>query len=520
MTVACDAHRSSSTAVTLMHMLLHAAKSNSSGEAIVVVGGVRLSYADLFASVANFADNLKKRGGQSDRIVVALPNSADTVIAILGAMASGAQVVLLNPFYTNRELDPIITDADPLLVVCSEEFSNKHRELLQRSSRGPTIAIPQPLTSLVRRASEVDEVAIVMPSPDDLAILQYTGGTTGRSKGVNLNHRTTAINIQQRETLLPTRFGKERFLCMTPLFHSYATATSFFPAILSAGCLVVMPRYDADIALKTIEEESITLFAGAPTIYNGLVAHPAFRMSNFKSLVGAYSGGAPLSVTTLNEWEKVTGVPIAEGYGLTEATAVLTFNPLNGVRKPGSVGVPLPGTIIEAVDPEDGITAVPVGKAGELRATGPQLMVGYRGQAAATLEIVRNGWLYTGDIGELDADGYVYIRDRKKDMAIVAGYNVFPRELDELLLSHAEVVEAVSSGVPDTYRGEVMAACVTLRPGSKCTEAELIQFCATNLAKYKIPQRIFLIKEISKTGAGKIDRKKAKEWMHETMQQN
>jgi long-chain acyl-CoA synthetase len=510
-----DPLRPDSSAITLMHMLLHSAQSNPAGEAVVVVGGVRLSYADLFASVTAFANDLKRRGSQNERVAVALPNSVDAVIAILGAMASGAQAVLLNPFYSERELDPIITDADPLVVVCRQEFSEKHAELLGRSSRSAPIGIVGPLTSLVRRAAEIDASAITLPHPDNLAILQYTGGTTGRSKGVNLSHRTTALNILQREALLPTRFKKERFLCMTPLFHSYATATSFFPTIYSAGCLVVMERYEAEIALKIVEQEAITLFGGAPTIYNGLIAHPEFKSSNFSPLVGAYSGGAPLAVTTLTEWEQVTGVPIAEGYGLTEATAVLCFNPLNGTRKPGSVGVPLPGTKIEVVDTDDGLSPVLPGKTGELRAKGPQLMVGYRNQPQATAEVIRDGWLYTGDIGEVDPDGYVYIRDRKKDMAIVAGYNVFPRELDELLSSHDEIVEAVSAGVPDGYRGEIMSACVKLRANSKCTEEDLIEFCSRNLARYKVPQRIYFVEEIAKTGAGKIDRKSAREWMRE-----
>jgi long-chain acyl-CoA synthetase len=510
-----DPLRPEASSLTLMHMLLHSAQSNAAGEAVVVLGGVRLSYADLFASVTAFANELKRRGSQNDRVAVALPNSVDTVIAVLGAMASGAQAVLLNPFYTERELDPIITDADPLVVVCNREFSEKHAGLLARASRSAPISIAAPLTSLVRRAAVVEASALTLPHPQDLAILQYTGGTTGRSKGVNLTHRTTALNILQREALLPTRFKEERFLCMTPLFHSYATATSFFPTVYSAGCLVVMERYEPDSALKAIEEESITLFGGAPTIYNGLIAHPAFTRSNFSSLVGAYSGGAPLTVTTLTEWERVTAVPIAEGYGLTEATAVLCFNPLNGTRKPGSVGLPLPGTTIEVVDPEDGVSPVPLGQTGELKAKGPQLMVGYRNQPTATAEIIRDGWLYTGDIGEIDSDGYVYIRDRKNDMAIVAGYNVFPRELDELLSSHTEIVEAVSAGVPDAYRGEIMNACVKLRENSKCTEQDLIEFCSQNLARYKVPQRIFLVEEIAKTGAGKIDRKTAREWMRE-----
>lgn len=498
---------------TLIHMLAYATEQNPSGEALVIVNGVRLTYADLFASVTAFASILENHGCRGDRVAVALQNSADTVIAVLGALAAGAQVVLLNPFYTERELEPIIGDADPALIVCSRTFANQYSDLLRRPARTSSIATEEPFSSFVTPASAVDTSSLVMPDPETLAVLQYTGGTTGRSKGVNLTHRMTAVNIVQCDALLPARFMTERFLCMTPLFHAYAKATSFFPSIYSAGSLVVIPRYNADLALQTIEKEQITLFGGAPTIYNGLIAHPKFQNTDYGSLVGAFSGGAPLTLAALNEWERVTRVPIAEGYGLTEATAVLCFNPLRGVRKPGSVGLPLPDTEVQIVDPEDGHTVLDVSSVGEIRARGPQLMAGYRNQPEATSEIIRDGWLYSGDIGEIDCEGYVFIRDRKKDMAIVAGYNVFPRELDEVLSSHPEVIEAVSAAVPDSYRGEVMRACVKLRSGSQCAETDLIQFCAKNLAHYKVPDRIVFVDEIAKTAAGKIDRKTTREWL-------
>jgi long-chain acyl-CoA synthetase len=498
---------------TLMHMLAYAADKNPTGDALVIVNGVRLTYADLLASVAAFAVRLETYGCRSDRVAVALPNSADMVIAVLGAMASGAQVVLLNPFYTERELEPILADADPVLVVCSKKFLEQGTGALRRSGRTKALLTEDPFVSFVVRSGAVETAELVMPVPESLAILQYTGGTTGRSKGVSLTHYTTAVNIVQCDELLPTRFMTEKFLCMTPLFHAYAKATSFFPSIYSASTLVVLPRYDADLALQTIEKERITLFGGAPTIYNGLVSHPKFQDTDYSSLVGAFSGAAPLSLTTLNTWERVTGVPISEGYGLTESTAVLCFNPLRGIRKPGSVGLPLPDTEVQVVDAEDGTTVLGINMVGEIRARGPQMMAGYRNQPEATAELFRDGWLYSGDIGEIDGDGYVFIRDRKKDMAIVAGYNVFPRELDEVLSSHPDVIEAVSAAVPDSYRGEVMQACVKLRPGSRCNEADLIQFCSKNLAHYKVPCRIFLVQEIAKTGAGKIDRKTTKEWL-------
>lgn len=504
--------RAEETSRTLVHMLKHAVEQNALGEALVILEGARLSYSDLQASVLEFSEELQARGGAGDRVAVALPNSADAVIAILGAIAAKSQVVLLNPSYTPRELEPILLDADPLLIVCSSQLAEGN-DLVRRATRSAPIVASPPYESLIRRGAKASAKPFAMPEPDDLAILQYTGGTTGRSKGVNLTHRTTALNIIQREAMLPTRFMQERFLCMTPLFHSYATATSFFPSIYSAGTLVVMLCYDAGKALDAIEEERITLFCGAPTIYNGLVAHPRFAQKNYSTLTGAYSGAAPLSMATLSAWERATRVPIAEGYGLTEATAILCFNPLFGTRKAGSVGLPLPGTSIEIVDADDTNRILEPGQVGEIRARAPQLMAGYRGQPEETNVIIRDGWLYTGDIGEVDSDGYVFIRDRKKDMAIVGGYNVFPREVDEVLAAHPAVVDAVSVGVPDSYRGEVIEACVTLRGGAICKEGELLDHCLANLARYKVPARIHIVSEICKTAAGKIDRKRTREWL-------
>jgi long-chain acyl-CoA synthetase len=435
------------------------------------------------------------------------------VVAALGAMAAGSQVVLLNPFYTERELEPILADAEAAQIVCSTQFADLNAGVLKRVGYGTKILSDEPFESFVKRSRVAISNPLLMPAAEALAVLQYTGGTTGRSKGVNLTHGATAVNIVQCEELLPTRFMSERFLCMTPLFHAYAKATSFFPAIYSAGTLVVLRRYEAGLALETIAKERITLFGGAPTIYNGLIAHANFELTDYTSLVGALSGAAPLSLATLYTWERVTGVPIAEGYGLTEATAVLCFNPLRGIRKPGSVGLPLPQTEVQIVDKDDGKIVLGVNAVGEIRARGPQLMQGYRNRPDATAELVRDGWLYSGDIGEIDEDGYVFIRDRKKDMAIVGGYNVFPREVDEVLSSHPDVIEAVSAGVPDFYRGELVQACVKLRQGSECVETDLIEFCSGNLAHYKVPERIYFVDEIAKTAAGKIDRRSTREWL-------
>ena len=245
------------------------------------------------------------------------------------------------------------------------------------------------------------------PDPDSLAILQYTGGTTGRSKGVMLTHRMVATNVLQRDEIIPMVHGAERILCVTPLYHAYATAMALFPALSSGGALVILDRFKPETVFDAIEREAITLFAGAPSIYNAMVAHPDFERRRLTSLSASFSGSAPLAVDVLERWQRVSGAPILEGYGLTEASPILTFNPRHGIRKAGSVGPAVPGTEIDIVDPATGEPLHAAGAIGEVRARGPQLMVGYRNRPQETLDAVRDGWLYTGDLGQVDEDGQV-----------------------------------------------------------------------------------------------------------------
>jgi long-chain acyl-CoA synthetase len=494
---------------SIVHMLERAVRTNPAGEA-VSVGRVRTTYLQLAASVVAFANNLRRRGAHGDRVAIALPNRVDLAVALLGVMASGAQAVLLNPNYTARELEAILEDADPLLLICQTSGIEVMAGLIGKTTRASPIVLPNEDGALVQTSTESGNLATLLPEASSLAALLYTGGTTGRSKGVNLTHRTLSLNISQRCALLPLRQKQERILGMTPLFHAYATHMVLYPALYSSSAAIFLERYSAEAALDAICLENITFFAGAPTIYNGLIKHPKFESTNFSSLLGAYSGAAPLSVETLKEWERVTGVPIAEGYGLTEATGILCFNPLFGTRKAGSVGLPLPGVEIQIVDADSASNVLPIGALGEIRARGPQMMVGYRNRPEETAAILRDGWLYTGDIGELDDDGYLFVRDRKKDMALVGGFNVYPREIDEILHAHPDVVEAVSAGVPNSYWGETIAALVTRKMHSILTEEELIAFCARQLARYKVPTKIEFVSEIPRTAAGKIDRKSAR----------
>src|SRR5690606_18927009 len=343
------------------------------------------------------------------------------------------------------------------------------------------------------------------------AYVPYPGGTSGRAKGVMLTHRAVATNVSQREAILPTGGDGERVLLAMPLFHSYALAMGLYLCACCAGTLVIMPRYRPDELLRLMREERITIFPGSPTLYHGLMSFAGFERADFGRLHTCYSGSAALPEETLRRWEQATGAPIYEGYGQTEAGPVVSFQPRHGPRKPGSTGVAVGATEIQIVDVQDGEAVLAPGQPGEIRVRGPQIMAGYRNRPEETAAALRAGWLYTGDVGELDADGYLYIRDRKKDMVIVGGYNVYPREIDEVLALHPAVQEAAAVGVPDAYRGEVVKAFVVLRPGARASVEALLAHCSANLAKYKVPAALALVPELPRTPVGKIDKKALKE---------
>ena len=290
---------------------------------------------------------------------------------------------------------------------------------------------------------------------------------------------------------------------MTPLFHSYATAMALHLAAYCAGTLVILPKYGAEATLAALARERITIFPGSPTICVGLMAHPDFATTDFSALRICYSGSAALPAATLAQWERAVRCKIYEGYGQTEAGPVLTFNTPHRATRPGAVGVALPRTAIEIVDLETGGRVLAVGESGEVRARGPQIMSGYRNAPDETAQALRNGWLHTGDIGAIDEDGTLSIRGRKKEMVIVGGYNVFPREVEDVLLSHPGVAEAAVVGIADSYRGESVRAFVV---GSGLDQVALLAHCTANLARYKVPASIVVASELPKTSVGKIDK--------------
>jgi len=393
---------------------------------------------------------------------------------MFAVLASGAQLVPLNPLYTLPELETILDDAEASALIVD-----------------PRLPVPRNAPMTRRVEAEFTSAELPLPQADGLALLQYTGGTTGTPKGVNLTHRAIATNVAQREALLPTALDCERILCVMPLFHSYGMAMGLFLAANCRGTLVIQERYKPELLLAAIEREAITLFPGSPTLYTSLMAHADFPRTNWNTVHTCYSGAAPLAEETLRRWEAAVGAPIYEGYGQTEAGPVLSFNPVRGARKAGSVGVPVPHTEIRLLE-------------GEIVARGPQIMQGYRNRPQETAEALKDGWLHTGDMGEFDADGYLFIRGRKKEMAIVGGYNVYPREVEEALCAHPAVAEAAVVGGPDPYWGEVLHAYVALR--APATSEALLAHCRERLARYKMPATLEILDALPRTSVNKPDK--------------
>jgi long-chain acyl-CoA synthetase len=314
--------------------------------------------------------------------------------------------------------------------------------------------------------------------------------------------------------LLPTG-PAERVLCTLPVSHSYGMAMGLFLAANCGATLVLLPRFVALDVLAAIERERISVFLGSPTLFTGLMAQPQFSTTDWSTVHTCYSGASALPAETLRRWRAQVGVPVYEGYGQTEAGPVLAFNPARGVVKSASVGIPVPGTEIQIVDVDTGTRVLACGERGEIRARGPQIMQGYRNLPAETAQTLRNGWLYTGDIGEFDADGYLYIRDRKNDMLIVGGYNVYPREVEDVLTLHTAVLEAAVVGVADDYRGELPVAYVAVRPEAGVNAQALFEHCRARLARYKVPARICLLDALPKTSVAKTDKRTLRQWAAE-----
>ena len=520
---------------TLPKLLEETAKNFSRSTALIYFGG-RISYADLLEHINRCAAGLQALGlRQGDRVALMMPNCPQFIIAYFGALRAGAIVTATSSMYTRREavhqwqdagatiliiehrLYPIARDASAdlplirnIIIAGLREYQPKNYAALARALRSnrkprkPSFASPmiwRDLLFLARKPSPVSQL------PSDIACLQYTGGTTGTSKGAMITHANLVTNACQTRHWLARNGEKEVLVAALPLFHIYAMTCVMICSLTAGGAIIILPRFEMRAALNIIRKYHPTIFHGVPTMYVGFNNAPRVNHHGLKSLRVCMSGGAPLPVEVQQRFETLSGGRLVEGYGLTEASPVTHVNPPDGLAKIGSIGLPIPGTNARIVDLETGKRALPIGEAGELIIRGPQVMKGYWRKPKETAQVLRNGWLYTGDIARMDEDGYFYIVDRKKDLIIAGGFNIYPREVEEVLFEHPRIKEAVVVGIPDDYRGETVKTFVVLKDGASAKEGEIIAFCRQRLASYKVPRQIEFRESLPKSGVGKYLRR-------------
>jgi len=504
----------------------------------------KLSYRQFNALVDRCAAGLQRMGVEKgDRVAIMIPNSPQYVIAYYGILRAGAVAVPCNPLYVARELEhqlkdsgartifvlsrfySVVKDAQPgaplehiivtnikeyfppvlrLLFTVAKEKKEGHRANLA----GDPLAIPFQ-RFLAHAPARPQPVSL---SLDDTAVLLYTGGTTGVPKAAELSHRNIMANAIQTKTWFSAADGEETVLAALPLSHSYGMTTAMNFAVVCGGSMILIanPRDIKDV-LENIQRFRPTAYPGVPTMYVAINNFPDVSNYDLSSIKACISGGAALPVEVQKRFQEITKGNLVEGYGLSESSPVTHANPIYGENRIGTIGLPWPDTDAKIVDVETGTREMPAGEVGELVVRGPQVMKGYWNRPDETALVLRDGWLYTGDIARMDADGYFQIVDRKKDMIIASGFNIYPREIEEVLYQHPKVKEAVAVGLPDPRRGETVKVYVVLKPGETATEAEIIEHCRANLAKFKVPTAVEFRPELPKTMVGKILRRALRE---------
>ncbi|MGQ9695603.1 MAG: long-chain-fatty-acid--CoA ligase [Thermodesulfobacteriota bacterium] len=488
-----------------------------------------ITYRQLGEKTRNLAAALEHmRMRPKERIAIMLPNCPQYIIAYYAILKMGGIVVNVNPMFVERELEFQLKDAGVANIIAFRDYyprleAVREKVDLQRiiltdfqDASLPNLPSSPPLSPEkgvyelreLWTAGEDLSLSPLAGQPEDIALLQYTGGTTGLSKGAILTHRNLVANVLQCVSWNPEiQKGKERMLAVLPFFHVYGMTVAMNEAIYLGATIILLPRFQVDETLEAINKYRPTRFPGVPTMYIALINHPRIKAYDISSIKVCSCGSAPMPVEALKKFEELTGGKISEGYGLTEASPVTHGNPFFGQRKIGSIGLPRPDTDAKIVDLETGERELAPGEEGELCLRGPQVMKGYWNRPEETAKALRQGWLYTGDIARMDDEGYFYIVDRKKDMIICSGYNVYPREIEEVLYMHPQIMEACVIGVPDPYRGETVKAFVVLKKGEKSSAEEIIEFCRQNLARYKVPTIVEFREELPKSHVGKILRK-------------
>ena len=507
-----------------------------------------LTYGQLDELSTAFAAWLQSRGlARGDRVAIMMPNVLQYPVAVFGILRAGCVVVNVNPLYTPRELEHQLKDSGAKAIVIIENFARTLEQVLPRfpvrhivlASMGDMLGFPKgPIVNLVVRKVKKMVPAFSLPGavkfnqaiaagrsqklqkpdlgPDDIAFLQYTGGTTGISKGATLTHRNVVANTLQNEAWLQPAFDKggrpERFTIVTalPLYHIFAlTACALLGMRVGGRCLLIVNPRDIPAVIKELSKHEFHMLPAVNTLYNALLNHPDFGKINFKGLRAANGGGMAVQRAVAERFIKLTGCPIIEGYGLSETSPVLTCNPAGSTEYTGTIGLPLPSTEISIRDEEG--RELPLGEPGEICARGPQVMAGYWQRPDETAKVMTpDGFFRTGDIGIMDAGGQVRIVDRKKDMILVSGFNVYPNEVEDVVASHPGVLECAVVGVPESASGEAVVLFVA-RKDPALTEQALREFCAGQLTGYKRPKYVIFRQELPKTNVGKVLRRELRE---------
>ncbi len=503
--------------------------------AALIFMGTKITYLALEDLVNRFARALQSLGvKKGDKVAMLLPNVPQLVIAEYAAFRIGGVNVMNNPLYTEKELTYQLNDSDSTVLVTLDMLFPMARKLQENTGAKKVILcsladyLPEPLKPMfppvdipaqegvyrfmdlihAQPAAPVDNV----PSLEDLGALIYTGGTTGISKGVMLSHSNISFNTQQfRSWFTESKDGEESLLAIFPFFHAAGWTGLQNTAIYAGWTDILVPRPEPDRILDLLEKFRPSILPGVSTIFVALLNNERFQKMDLSFVKAYLTGSAPMAVDTIQKIKSLRDVPMINVYGLTEITPMGTATPWGGDEKPGSVGIPFPNTDLKIVDLETGKKEMKIGETGEICFKGPQVMMGYYKKPEETAAVMEDGWLKTGDVGFMDEDGYVTIVDRKKDMIIASGFNIYPKEIDELLMTHPKVLEVCTIGIPDAYRGETVKTYIVPRPGQILTEEEVKSFCKETLAAYKVPKRVEFIDTLPKSAVGKILRRELRD---------
>ena len=527
--------------VTLFYFLEEAARKYPNNPCTIFKGAV-ITYKEMNDFTDRLAAGLAELGiKKGDRVGLFMPNTPQFVMAYFAVLKIGAVVVATNPLYSPREIEHQVNDAGVEIMLVMSNFYNTIKQVQPNTKIRTVIvtnlkeALPPVLSllftltkekkggfrvqlaegdlwmqDLIDRHKPFDRPQVEI-GPDDVALFQYSGGTTGISKAAVALHRNIVANSLQIRTWMPSAVdGKEVVLMAIPLFHVYGMVAGMCFALRLASVMVMVPNpRDLHDVLESIQKYKATIFPGVPTLYNAINNHPDVKAGkyNLSTIKACISGSAPLLRETKEKFEALTGGKLVEGFGMSEAPTASHCNPLFGENPVGSIGLPLSDMDCRIISLDDEATVMPVGEIGELVMRGPNVMKGYHNMPTETANSLRDGWLYSGDIARMDERGFFYIVDRKKELIKPGGYQVWPREVEEVIAANQKVLEVGVAGVPDPYRGETVKAWVVLKPGETADEKEIQEWCADKLAKYKIPTQVEFRDELPKTTVGKILRR-------------